>query len=210
MRNAVASSMPPSSVSRSSGASIVHAELPPIVLTASDVERTILGFELLNELREFLQNGATEDRLDELVSQAAPTSQGYWPEAAIPGRGANTGRRSGRCSRFAPRNASTTGLTDSMRSHSRRPSCPPFPRGSRQGDDRRSGRRALHRHRPRHHAPGSLGGLSCLVLPAGMTRSGLPVGMGFDALPGADRQLLALGLSIEKALGPVPAPSVQA
>jgi mandelamide amidase len=59
-------------------------------------------------------------------------------------------------------------------------------------------------------APGSLGGLSCLVLPAGMTRSGLPVGIEFDALPGADRQLLALGLSVEKALGPVPAPSVQA
>ena len=59
----------------------------------------------------------------------------------------------------------------------------------------------------RNVAPGSLGGLSCLVLPAGMTRSGLPVGIEFDAPPGEDRQLLALGLSLQRALGPVPAPA---
>lgn len=44
-------------------------------------------------------------------------------------------------------------------------------------------------------------GLPALSLPAGMTRSGLPVGIEIDALPGADETLLALGLSLEKVLG---------
>ncbi len=58
-------------------------------------------------------------------------------------------------------------------------------------------------------AVGSCAGLPGLVLPAGMTSSGLPVGVEFDGPPGNDRQLLALGLSLEKALGPIPAPSLR-
>jgi mandelamide amidase len=41
-----------------------------------------------------------------------------------------------------------------------------------------------------------------------MTSDGLPIGMEFEALPGKDRGLLALGLSLEKALGPTPAPKI--
>jgi hypothetical protein len=32
--------------------------------------------------------------------------------------------------------------------------------------------------------------------------------MEFDALPGQDRELLALGLSLEQALGPMPPPAI--
>jgi mandelamide amidase len=39
-----------------------------------------------------------------------------------------------------------------------------------------------------------------------MTSNGLPVGLEFDAVMGNDRALLALGLSLEQALGPMPAP----
>ena len=55
---------------------------------------------------------------------------------------------------------------------------------------------------------GSCAGLPGLVLPAGLTSSGLPVGIEFDGPPGSDRQLLALGLSLEKVLGPIPAPAL--
>jgi Asp-tRNA(Asn)/Glu-tRNA(Gln) amidotransferase A subunit family amidase len=55
---------------------------------------------------------------------------------------------------------------------------------------------------------GSCASLASLVLPAGMTSSGLPIGLEFDALPGEDRRLLAVGLSLERALGPVVAPRV--
>jgi indoleacetamide hydrolase len=58
----------------------------------------------------------------------------------------------------------------------------------------------------RNTALGSCADLASLVLPAGMTSTGLPVGLEFDALTGNDRVLLALGLSVEKVLGPIPAP----
>jgi mandelamide amidase len=50
--------------------------------------------------------------------------------------------------------------------------------------------------------------MPCLVLPAGLTSTGLPIGFEFDALPGHDRELLALGWSLEKTLGPIPAPKM--
>jgi mandelamide amidase len=45
-----------------------------------------------------------------------------------------------------------------------------------------------------------------LVLPAGLTGSGLPVAVEFDAPAATDRALLALGLSLERALGPITPP----
>ena len=54
----------------------------------------------------------------------------------------------------------------------------------------------------------SVASLASLVLPAGLTTSGLPVGLEFDALPGTDRQLLGLGVSLERALGSIQAPRV--
>jgi mandelamide amidase len=41
-----------------------------------------------------------------------------------------------------------------------------------------------------------------------MTSDGVPVGIEFDAMTGKDRDLLALGLSLEKALGATPSPKV--
>jgi indoleacetamide hydrolase len=55
-------------------------------------------------------------------------------------------------------------------------------------------------------APGSTAGLPGLVLPAGLTRTGLPVSLEFDGPCGADRVLLGIGLSLEKVLGRLPAP----
>jgi indoleacetamide hydrolase len=55
---------------------------------------------------------------------------------------------------------------------------------------------------------GSCASMASLVLPAGTTSSGLPVGLEFDAVSGSDRQLLSLGLSLEKVLGPMPVPRI--
>ena len=58
----------------------------------------------------------------------------------------------------------------------------------------------------RNIAPGSTAGIPGLVLPAGLTRSGLPVGIELDAPEGSDRALLALGAAVETVLGHLPAP----
>jgi Asp-tRNA(Asn)/Glu-tRNA(Gln) amidotransferase A subunit family amidase len=58
----------------------------------------------------------------------------------------------------------------------------------------------------RNIAPGSTAGVPGLILPAGLTTGGLPVALEFDGPTGADRALLALGASLERALGPLAAP----
>lgn len=58
----------------------------------------------------------------------------------------------------------------------------------------------------RNIGPGSTAGLPGLVLPAGLTREGLPVALEFDAPAGQDRALLALGLALESVLGTLPPP----
>jgi len=60
----------------------------------------------------------------------------------------------------------------------------------------------------RNTALGGCASMASLVLPAGMTSNGLPIGLEFDALNGSDRALLALGLSLGKVLGPTQAPDL--
>jgi len=60
----------------------------------------------------------------------------------------------------------------------------------------------------RNIAPGSTAGVPGLVLPVGLTHGGLPTSIEFDAPAGSDRTLLALGLSLERALGTPPAPRI--
>ena len=58
----------------------------------------------------------------------------------------------------------------------------------------------------RNVAPASCAGLPSLVLCAGLTRDGLPVGIEFAGPAGRDRELLALGQTLEGIIGRPPAP----
>ena len=58
----------------------------------------------------------------------------------------------------------------------------------------------------RNITPGSTLGLPGLVLPCGLTAGGLPVAIELDGPAGGDRRLLAIGMAVEKVLGPLPAP----
>jgi Asp-tRNA(Asn)/Glu-tRNA(Gln) amidotransferase A subunit family amidase len=60
----------------------------------------------------------------------------------------------------------------------------------------------------RNVTPSSNAGMPGLVVPAGISKSGLPIGIEFDAPADKDRRLLALGLSIQRFLGDIPAPPV--
>jgi len=59
----------------------------------------------------------------------------------------------------------------------------------------------------RNIAPGSTTGLPGLVLPAGLA-DGLPIGIEFDGPAGADRNMLALGLALERVLGAIAPPTI--
>ncbi len=54
--------------------------------------------------------------------------------------------------------------------------------------------------------PGSAAGQPGLVLPAGLSRSGLPVGFELDGPIGSDTNLLEIGMACEAVLQPVPRP----
>lgn len=58
----------------------------------------------------------------------------------------------------------------------------------------------------RNTDPGSNAGIPGLTVPAGMTGAGLPVGLEIDAPAHSDRRLLAIGLTMEKLFGRLPAP----
>lgn len=60
----------------------------------------------------------------------------------------------------------------------------------------------------RHTDPGANAGIPGLSVPAGVTRSGLPVGLELDGPVGSDGTLLAIGFLVEEILGPVPAPAL--
>ena len=60
----------------------------------------------------------------------------------------------------------------------------------------------------RNTSPGSVAGIPGLSLPAGMTRSGLPIGIEIDGPEGSDAQVLAIGLALEKLMPPIAAPSL--
>jgi mandelamide amidase len=53
-------------------------------------------------------------------------------------------------------------------------------------------------------------GFPGLNLPAGLSPDGMPVGLELDGLGHTDSALLAIGMAMEKALGPLPAPQLSA
>ncbi len=58
----------------------------------------------------------------------------------------------------------------------------------------------------RNCSPGSVAGIPGLSLPAGLTASGLPVGIELDGPAGTDQQLLAIGAALEPLLPRLPSP----
>jgi indoleacetamide hydrolase len=61
----------------------------------------------------------------------------------------------------------------------------------------------------RNTDPGSNAGIPGISVPAGLTRSGLPVGLELDAPHGSDARLLSVAAAMERALDPMPAPTGQ-
>lgn len=86
--------------------------------------------------------------------------------------------------------------------------CPPPPLGDNFEIEIRGEKIPIRTAIGRNTALAACGSLCGLVLPAGLTTLGLPVGVEFDALPNKDRALLSLGLALEKALGPIAEPNL--
>jgi indoleacetamide hydrolase len=194
----------------SAGATIVHAELPAEALRASDLVREILGFELLESFTRFLREQNTGVSLDQLISQAGPNLAPLLVASRNPGPRENYNALLRELAQievaihgfYRTHRVDAVAFATSV--------TPAFAQGDA-GSVKVNGREMnLFTAIGRNVGPASCARLSCLVLPAGITASGLPVGLELDGMPGTDRRMLALGLAVEDVLGPIRAPVLRA
>jgi indoleacetamide hydrolase len=197
---------------KEAGAEIVETQLPGLAalieLTTDPVQNHDVRLALPRYLKEY---GAGVD-FDTLVAQASPDIQTVFRSDVLPG-GANfvteTAYAEAR-DRYLP------ALRDLYREYFARThvaamifptTLVPAPRiGEEVTIEVRGRPLPFETAVARNIAPGSTAGLPGLVLPVGLTHAGLPVSIELDAPTGSDRALLALGLSVERVLGHLPAP----
>jgi Asp-tRNA(Asn)/Glu-tRNA(Gln) amidotransferase A subunit family amidase len=197
---------------KEAGAQIVETQLPGLAalieLTTDPVQNHDVRLALPRYLKEY---GAGVD-FETLVAQASPDIQSVFRSDVLPG-GANfvseTAYAEAR-DRYLP------ALRDLYREYFARThvaamifptTLVPAPRiGEEVTIEVRGRPLPFETAVARNIAPGSTAGLPGLVLPVGLTHAGLPVSIELDAPTGSDRALLALGLSVERVLGSMPAP----
>jgi mandelamide amidase len=190
---------------RAAGVGLIEVELPDILKTTDDTVDTIMSCEGNLAVSAFLDAQGTGITFDQMMQQASEDIRDDFDPADRPTQDAYQAALAQR-----QRIREATGrFYEQQRivALAFPPILIPPPPISHEGKFSIGGKQvSFGAAMTRNTALGTCADLSSLVLPAGMTSDGLPVGLEFDALTGHDRALLALGLSLEKALGPIPAP----
>jgi mandelamide amidase len=191
---------------RDAGAIIVRADVPQDVKAAHDAAFAINLYEIQSAISGFLTEQGTGVSFDELAAQVGPNLKALFA-TPVPPKGV-----------YDAMIAQRQRTRDAIRAHFESESIVAlaFPPAMIQAHPIEEDGSTTIRGEPvpstttigRNVSLSSCAGLASLVLPAGLTMSGLPVGLEFDALPGTDRQLLGLGVALERALGSIRAPPV--
>jgi indoleacetamide hydrolase len=196
------------------GAVLVEAPLPGVARLIAVTTDQVQNHDVRLALPRYLSRYGTGLTLEELVARASPDIQATFHSDVLPG-GANFVAESvyvAARDRYLPelraafRNYFASSGVAAMIFPATR--VPPPRIGDETTLDIRGRAVAFEDAVARNIASGSTAGLPGLVLPAGLTRDGLPVAIELDAAEGSDRALLALGTAIERALDPLPAPRV--
>jgi indoleacetamide hydrolase len=197
----------------SAGAVLVRADIPKEMRVGTELTRTINLYETAKNMSAFLRQQGAGISFEDLVSQAGSDIQSLFRDRVVPGAPNAVTRE-----QYKAAVAQLAPLREAVRRYFmdhgvvmlafpvvRMP--PPLI-----GEDKEIeilGQKVpIRAAMGRNLGQGSCAGMPCLVLPAGMTSTGLPIGFEFDTLLGRDRDLLALGLSLERALGPIPPPKI--
>ncbi|MEO7743686.1 MAG: amidase family protein [Usitatibacter sp.] len=189
------------------GAVLVRAPLPDEALGAADAASTVIGFENLATISDYLAHEGTGLTFESMMAGVSPNIRLRYASAP-PTREARDAAltrieamRSAIAAHFAWHRIEALVFPPLLAT------APPL--GDNHEVEIDGERIPLSVVVGRNTALGNCGRLSSLVLPAG-TAGGLPVALEFDALPGTDRRLLAIGFALERALGPIPAPGTLA
>ena len=199
---------------RDSGAEIVEAEVPGLADLVNAMNFQIQTYDSAPSIRDYLKANGSPVTFEQLLAQMSPGIRGIFETFSLPG-----GQYYPTKSAYeAARKEVRPKLQATFRSYFRDnglqalmfPSalCP----ATRIGEDAETEwggeKKPIFVVYSRNVAPGNCASLPGLVLPGGMTAGGLPVGIEFDAPIGKDRELLGLGVALEQALGPIPAPQI--
>ena len=192
------------------GATLVKAEIPEPAKAAMGIASTIIDYETLPSISDFLEEQGTGVSFEQMLEQA---SEGF---GVIKGFALPPNRPSQKV--YESTLAQREELRKSVRGYFEAqgivalafpPTMTAPPKiGEEVEVDIRGQKIPLSVVMSRNVSIGSCASMASLVLPAGITLDGLPVGMEFDALMGNDRQLLSVGILLEKALVPIPGPKV--
>jgi Asp-tRNA(Asn)/Glu-tRNA(Gln) amidotransferase A subunit family amidase len=196
------------------GVVLVETELPGLRRLIELTTDVVQNHDVRTSLAEYLKEYGAKLTFEEVVRQASPDIQAIFRSDVLPG-GVNFASEQVYA---AARTIHLPVLRRLYKSYFARTGvaaivfpatmAPPPPIGDDVSVEIRERKVPFFTVVGRNIAPGSTAGLPGLVLPAGLTKAGLPVGIEFDGPAGTDRTLLAIGVSLERALGPVRAPSI--
>jgi indoleacetamide hydrolase len=199
---------------REAGVVIVEAEVPGVRRLIEKSADLVVDHDVRVELARYLAANGAKARFDEVVDRASPDIRAIFEHEVLPGSPAFVSESAYETAVkvYLPR------LRRTFRDYFARTGAAAllFPTtmvtAPRIGDEGelnvRGGKVSFDVAIGRNIAPGSRAGLPGLVIPAGIAADGLPVALEFDGPAGTDRKLLALGVSIEQALGHVPPPFI--
>jgi mandelamide amidase len=196
---------------RDAGVTLVEIEAPEIFKAASDIAFAIILYETVPTFSQFLAEQQTGISFEQMFAQMGEgLHQAMKSLAILPNRPSASDYEAMLAKREQLKQAVHRHFEDADIAALAFPTvmCRP-PRIGEEVETEIGGRKVpLSTALVRNVALGNCTGMAGLVLPAGLTSDGLPVGLEFDALPGQDRNLLSLGLSLEDALSYTHKPKV--
>jgi Asp-tRNA(Asn)/Glu-tRNA(Gln) amidotransferase A subunit family amidase len=195
------------------GATLLRVALPEPIRDERRLVVAIQSFEIIANQMRYLQESGSALRFEELLAGMSPVLQARYRSDFMAG-GANTISEPARDELLARLALMRVAMRRFFADHriTALACAPTLSAAIRIGEDSETeiagAKVPLYEVMARNGAHGSAVGMPCLVLPAGLTRAKLPVGIGFEMLPGQDEELLALGLTLEQVLGPIPPPPI--
>lgn len=193
------------------GATLVWTEIPAIAKEAMGVTATIILYETMPSISAFLEEQGTGISFDQLLQQASEGMQAVFKAIVLP---PNRPPQDVYESMLVKREQIKVEIQryfqqQGISALAFPPVMIPPPMIGEDSEVTISGQKVpLFVAMARNTSLGSCASMASLILPAGMTYTGLPIGMEFAALGGKDRELLSLGLTLERALGPIPGPKI--
>lgn len=194
---------------RSAGATVVEADVPSTVAAASTIWTTIMDAELEPSIESFLAMHGAGVTFKQVMAQAgADTAALMSMLLANPVAPAEYARA------LAQREALKAGMAEHFAQHRLDalifpPTlCAAPPQDGSPEFNIDGVMVPMEVAVGRNMGVASCGGMPGMVIPVGLTPSGLPVALEFDGLPGSDRHLLSIGLAAEQVFGRLPAPAI--